>query len=229
MIKKINNVIRENYCSFELSKELKKHKFNIPHWVYNSEGKLEPFQEIYNEKYFHIDCYYRPTHSLAIKWIKENFNIFLSILCDIGEENIYTYKIYSIENGNERCLFNGNNFNTEYEATENGLTFILVNLINKINLNNNISEQFCSAEIYSKLIKKGFNVTRPTTTHSIAIEWLRINFGLWVEIHTDIDGFNPKIYEIKHGNKFISSGYDIFSTPYDATEFALNFILTKII
>lgn len=44
-------------------------------------------------------------------------------------------------------------------------------------INNNIEEKKCNSEVIELLKSKGFD---NTPTQSIAIEWLRINFNIWI-------------------------------------------------
>jgi len=90
MSKEINNNIEEPYCSFEISQLLKQKGFHwanqhpltekLPNGIklepndgyyscYNEEGK------IINPKFYNFNNshYPRPTHALAIEWIRVNF------------------------------------------------------------------------------------------------------------------------------------------------------------
>ena len=71
----IINTITEDYCSFEVSKLLKEKGFTPENW----KGKV--FVDGQEQEYFahwHMhgkEFICRPTHALAIKWIRENFKI----------------------------------------------------------------------------------------------------------------------------------------------------------
>lgn len=78
--KQINNDIQEDYCSFEVSKLLKEKGFTAPVITCFDDDNGEIISS-YSHNVFHRINYNvgggyktsRPTHSLAIKWIRENF------------------------------------------------------------------------------------------------------------------------------------------------------------
>lgn len=49
-------------------------------------------------------------------------------------------------------------------------------------MNNNIRDKYCSGEVVNLLLKHGFNVEcdTPVPTHAVAIEWIFMNFGVWI-------------------------------------------------
>lgn len=125
-MKKINNNIQESYCSFEVSKLLKEKGMNIWSYAGWTDGKLAT---AFRSK---IDLH-RPTHALAIEWIRLNFDIHLSI--DVGINGFYAhYKISPIGNIHSNVKQGwvndeSNPYSTPKEATETGLLYILTNLI----------------------------------------------------------------------------------------------------
>lgn len=141
----MNNNITEDYCSFEVSKLLKEKGFTwndfkpfsgvlvsgIPQTLdnkfpcYNDDGK-----EIRPDKYVETNKHYpRPTHALAIKWIRENFRI--DITCPISTSGYHMYQLWKWlgdAKGWER-LSGIYGFNSPEEATEVALLYTLKNLI----------------------------------------------------------------------------------------------------
>ena len=149
----IINDIQEDYCSFEVSKLLKEKGFGVPCNFYYYEkyyaemlnknrerlGLTERFQEggigkqlnkhwkgrLINRNQYDTTTS-RPTHSLAIKWIRENFKY-----------NIYTYTNGKIWHPCVQHLFGDiavlsgkiGIYNTSEEATEAALLYTLQNLI----------------------------------------------------------------------------------------------------
>lgn len=105
-------------------------------------------------------------------------------------------------------------------------------------MNNEIQEAYCSFEVSKLLKEKGFNIYQPT--HAIAIEWLRINFGIWIDIgyepETGTDMLNEP-YKIEWYSMVSKIGYlnlDIptfhqYNTPQEATEVALLYVLNNLI
>lgn len=80
MNQKLNNTIEESFCSFEVSKLLKEKGFNnFSHGMYyDKEGKYYPGFSSNMSDY--EDKIHRPNHSLAIEWVRINFEIEIFIL-----------------------------------------------------------------------------------------------------------------------------------------------------
>lgn len=151
--KKLINNLSEDYCSFEVSKLLKEKGFE---WYYNDSdpeneygdgkhsyfthrqsGKSHAISHLYADTNQNIQQYTdlklpAPTHSLAIKWVRENFGIHVcgcmfSIttkkysweIWDDKKEKVYSYK----DNSDEWDI------NTPEESTEAALLYTLQNLI----------------------------------------------------------------------------------------------------
>jgi hypothetical protein len=133
----MNNNITEDYCSFEVSKLLKERGFGIENpsteyiLMYDEDGNIVEKQE---EDYV-IDGYcLRPTHALAIKWIRENFNKVITIYANASG--------YCIEVHDSAELGGSHRYDSDYsgpneagcwdkfeEATEAALLYVLNNLI----------------------------------------------------------------------------------------------------
>lgn len=134
-------------------------------------------------------------------------------------------------------------------------------------INNNIKESYCSFEVSKLLKEKGFEnefcqcytedrefyispnllgeritgkkrpATIPAPTHAVAIEWLRVNLGIWIEIrHINtykINGFNLIIWKYGEGDYHSiytkDGGYIVFESPQEATEAALKYVLEELI
>jgi len=142
-MKEINNDITESYCSFEVSKLLKEKGFDCKcEDCFNSRGMLFsngwcedvydkgvniPFNNSTLKSLFHIS---RPTHALAIEWIRVNFNIFIHTTCDVGGEFIYTFTIYNVNFGEEQCLYSSRLlYESPQIATDSSLKYVLKELI----------------------------------------------------------------------------------------------------
>lgn len=132
----INNNIQEDYCSFEVSKLLQEKGLDM-YWlnsaytksgkIINSAGKLLMVdkQKRYNPDIIRIqDKIYAPTHALAIKWIKENFKLWVEIFRNASG---WGYIIQKSTNGTE--VYNVADFNSPKEATEGALLHIFKNFI----------------------------------------------------------------------------------------------------
>jgi len=68
-----------------------------------------------NEKHYDLNPK-KYTIADIINWLLENHSIWISVLCDVGQDKLFTFKIYSTKIGNEKCLVNGNLFDTPTEA-----------------------------------------------------------------------------------------------------------------
>ena len=102
-------------------------------------------------------------------------------------------------------------------------------------INNNIQESYCSLEVSKLLEEKGCTLGENKDgliTHALAIEWIRVNFGVWVVVNfanknkwyfdcnrIGFSGEKKRIY---------SSDYD-YSSPQDAIENALKYVLEELI
>jgi hypothetical protein len=65
-----------------------------------------------------------PKYNVVIDWLEEFYKIYFVPFIDINNDMIYSYKIYD----NDKCLVNGNFYNTRKEAMEDGLTYVLTNI-----------------------------------------------------------------------------------------------------
>lgn len=123
-------------------------------------------------------------------------------------------------------------------------------------INNSIVESYCSFEIGKLLKEKGFDiescdyyskegeflydrdypnwqVTKPegycdAPTHALAVEWIRINFGIWITI-TSISQESWQCHITKKGDSLGKLYFEDFNSPQEATESALKYILEELI
>ena len=120
----INNDIEENYCSFEVSNLLQLKGFKVHcDFVFDlkKENQIVSLKDAYvnecieydinyayksverlKENYYHQgkneDLIYRPTHSIAIKWIKDNFqlDIYYFVSQNSKEETLYKSHVFDL-------------------------------------------------------------------------------------------------------------------------------------
>lgn len=131
-------MIKERYCSYEISKLLREKGFD------------EPCRSIYVDNVDYIDFYYtkeeqtnlqigvwetlRPTHQMVIDWLRRKHNILISIIpqeVNIGVDRI-CYAIYKITENIYQPLYNGkvdNLVDSYEEAIEAALKYSLTELI----------------------------------------------------------------------------------------------------
>lgn len=70
-----------------------------------------------------------PTISDVVMWLYEKHGIWIGVICDVGNDLLFTFKIYSTKIGEERCIVNGNMYESPIEAYEAGIEYTLNNLI----------------------------------------------------------------------------------------------------
>lgn len=130
----MNNNITEDYCSFEVSKLLKEKGFDI----YSESYYLDNTKELME----YVGCYntldqekdnphsIRPTHSLAIKWIRENFGIHIFSTPQGITTKYWLFGIFYTDPKKGRVDYDTNNrFDTCEESIEAALLHTLKNLI----------------------------------------------------------------------------------------------------
>lgn len=127
-------MVRESYCSFEVAKLLKEKGF-----IESCYGRYS-----IRSKEFHFDCtkvynngsnfmYSAPTHQMAMAWLREVYNICITIYPD--KENGYEAVLYNIKDDVEIILqsfgiYGYHIFEDSYEeAVEAALSYCLTNLI----------------------------------------------------------------------------------------------------
>lgn len=70
-----------------------------------------------------------PTIAEVVIWLYEKHGIWIGVICDVGNDLLFTFKIYSTKIGEERCIVNGNMYESPIEAYEAGIDYTLNNLI----------------------------------------------------------------------------------------------------
>ena len=62
-------------------------------------------------------------------WLYEKHEIWIGVICDVGNDLLFTFKIYSTKIGEERCIVNGNMYESPTEDYEAAIEYTLKNLI----------------------------------------------------------------------------------------------------
>lgn len=132
----MNNNITEDYCSFEVSKLLKEKGFLNPCSHYfdedGSERRIED-QSDYSKMFHKLpdegSGIYQPTHSLAIKWIRENFKISIEVDNDGYPLFKWIWIIQRLQDEFKYNVIEGDFYINYEEATEAALLYTLKNLI----------------------------------------------------------------------------------------------------
>lgn len=124
-----NNDIKEDYVSFETAKLLKRNGFGVKSLaVYNSEGD-------FIDKLYRFDgqllknCILAPTQQMALKWIRENFKIYIDITSAFDSKGINViFKYMSFNDEMDIVAKSDYQFPTYEEAVENSIIHTLMNL-----------------------------------------------------------------------------------------------------
>ena len=116
--------------SFELAKLLKKKEFDGNYFHYwnmvNHSGKWKIDTSIWEYTDDYIEA---PTIGEVVMWLYEKHRIWIGVICDVGNDLLFTFKIYSIKIGEERCIVNGIMYESPIEAYEAGIEDVLINMI----------------------------------------------------------------------------------------------------
>ena len=109
-------MINEDYCSYEVAKLLKEKGFNYQGFDYiDFEG------EVIKQD--------RPTHQMAMKWLREVHNRFVEVCADKG----YDFKSIvfrpAVYDKDLDCLWESDNYKSYEDAVEAAIKYCLENLI----------------------------------------------------------------------------------------------------
>ena len=122
-------MIKEAYCSYELSKLLKKNGFDEKVFTYYEDEILKKghWFEWNRSPLGHIAA---PTHQMAMKWLREVHNIFIEISTSIDLNGDYHFS-YTILDKECKYVRKGyTDFDWNYEdAVEAAIKYALENLI----------------------------------------------------------------------------------------------------
>lgn len=130
-MKILNNKIQEAYCSFEVSKLLKEkgfHSIKCKSYIVP-----EGFEDDRISQNLHGDGQWicRPTHSIAIEWIRMNFSIHIHIEhpMRIGDKEYIPIVAKSNRTGYLSNVMENTKYRSPQEATKAALLYVLKNLI----------------------------------------------------------------------------------------------------
>lgn len=117
-------MIKEAYCSYEVSKLLKEKGFDWEtNWYYDLKGACEPFSAWVEAKPYEYSP--MPTYQMACAWLREEKGIFFCVYPDYPISKNYMVEFY--DNGVPSGVFG--NYEDYNEAVEAALKFSLENLI----------------------------------------------------------------------------------------------------
>ncbi len=125
--------ITEDYVSFETAKLLKEKGFdNECSGYYNQERVLQRLSACSIKDTlrspFYFDCIPAPTHQMAMKWLREVHNVFISIIYE--KDEVFIANVKSPVSGIDCLVDNKHNCWFKYEeAAEEAIKFCLERLI----------------------------------------------------------------------------------------------------
>ena len=125
-------MVKEAYCSFEVSKLLREKGFDEPCWIkYDNEGYLtfNHVGYINSEKPCDDFCVLAPTHQMAMAWLREVHNIIIepeSVWN--GKEWEYLLFVVTPQNA-DSPYYEHNPYKSYEECIEAALKYVLENLI----------------------------------------------------------------------------------------------------
>ena len=121
-------MIKEAYCSFEVSKLLREKGFDEPCIYYYKDGVLmfSPFLKGRNS--YQTDTYSAPTHQMAMAWLRDTHKIFIEIGVSIDLNGNYHYGYAILD---DKCRYVKRDYTSfKYEdAVETALKYVLEILI----------------------------------------------------------------------------------------------------
>lgn len=125
----MNNNIQEPYCSFEVSKLLKeKGLISNESKLFFGEDGFSRNKKDYNmnTSVFAESYIERPTHALAIEWIRVNFGFYVEVDTPDGKDGKYEASVHKVKGYGSYYEYEAD---TPQEATETTLLYILKHLI----------------------------------------------------------------------------------------------------
>ena len=127
-------MITEDYCSYEISKLLKEKGFEgVCDYAYSNKGN---YFEIDRSNFDEVYCL-RPTHQMAMKWLREVHKLSIDICTVQGKGISYMFNIWDFSTIHDNKFIGGMfdlreqlyDFLTHEEAVEAALKYSLENLI----------------------------------------------------------------------------------------------------
>ena len=135
-------MLKETYCSYEVSKLLKEKGFNEKcrgcyHSEFDDNGNpivmfeewmAQPYNNDFADEGFLCSA---PTHQMAMAWLREVHKLHITILWDCGAcigKNSFWYRIDRIDNYEDKG-YNKIGFDSYEEAVEAALKYCLENFI----------------------------------------------------------------------------------------------------
>jgi hypothetical protein len=130
-------MVKEAYCSFEVSKLLRAKRFDwdcITYYVDSEPDNVKYSMLFENNNTWEDRCCSAPTHQMAMKWLREEKNILIYVypVIDLPVKNNYTFH-WRWDGKKKRHdaphIGNKHNYESFEEAVEAAIKYTLENLI----------------------------------------------------------------------------------------------------
>lgn len=124
-------MITGDYCSYEVAKLLKEKGFDEPCQYFYKFDSNEIYRgTVFTNTQIGDKFYNAPTHQMAMKWLREVYNIFIEIgtSIDLNDKYYFGYTILDKECKYVRMRYTNLNWNYE-DAVEAALKYCIENLI----------------------------------------------------------------------------------------------------
>jgi hypothetical protein len=118
-------MITEDYCSYEIAKMLKEKGFNEPIWTRYEDDNEVIFGDKYDWNNSPMDQISAPTLQMAMKWLREVYNIFI-VIEPYSNTSCY-FSLWEGDNYYENPLRKG--FPSYGETVEQALKYCLKKII----------------------------------------------------------------------------------------------------
>lgn len=127
-------MIKESYCSFEVSKMLKEKGFDwdcITYYVDSEPNNVKYSMLFENNTTWEERCYSAPTHQMAMAWLREKYGIFIAINNDDLDFNWQCYDLINRGSTLDPKILSESYGGFKYyeNAVEAALKYCLENLI----------------------------------------------------------------------------------------------------
>lgn len=126
-MKLINKDVHEHYCSLELLQLLYDKGMRFREWTEGAFHRNSLAEKRFNEgDVSHLKD--TVTHQIVVEWLRVNHGIWIGVSQDWDEGALLGYEAL-IETEDGESTVRAKTFNTPQEATEDGILYVLNNLI----------------------------------------------------------------------------------------------------
>ena len=134
-------IIKDDYVSLEIAKLLKEKGFNEPclsyFWEDENDNQIDYTDRPFTYKQLYSEDILRPTHQMALKWLREKHKIAINIRIVCKKTISYVFDIWDFNIIHPNKLVGGTidlreqqfDFKSYEEATEEAIKYCLNNLI----------------------------------------------------------------------------------------------------